>query len=222
MINSSSNFIPIRVQHYHDYLQRGLPNKIFIKYRRAYIRNICYSFQYMEYIKQALGSAPFPLIESQLTKTFIITGCSVIESILWMLLKGNNINRKINWIELQRRETNRFRDEGKEFKFEVAHYRKLDEDIDAEMKFIDMCKVAEKSKILGANLEIYGKLNHLRKLRNRIHIHAVQHDRDNDFWVFSNEDLALMELVLRAVLKSSIFHPHLNYENFFYWLVDEQ
>ncbi|HIF9392171.1 TPA: hypothetical protein ACX6SB_000035 [Photobacterium damselae] len=217
-LESSNKFVPVRVQHYHDYLQRGLPGKVFIKYRRAYIRNICYSLQYMEYLKKTLHEIPYPLVENQLTKTFIITGCSAIESILWMLLKGNNINRKMQWLELQRRETNRFVDEGKEFKFEVAHYRKLDEPADVEMKFVDMCKVAEKSKVLGVNSDVYAKLNRLRKLRNRIHIHAVQHDRDNDFWVFSAEDLALMESVLAAVLKSTIFEPHPNYDNIFYWL----
>ena len=81
-----------------------------------------------------------------------------------------------------------------------------------------MCKVAEKSKVLGVNSDVYAKLNRLRKLRNRIHIHAVQHDRDNDFWVFAAEDLALMESVLAAVLKSTIFEPHPNYDNVFYWL----
>jgi hypothetical protein len=220
VVNKKTDFVPVRIQNYHDYLQRGLPSKVFMKYRRAYIRNICFSFQYMEYIKQNINSNPHPLIVNQLTKTFIISGCSAIESILWMLLKGNDINRKITWTELQRRETNRFRDEGKEYKFEVAHYRKLDEPVDAEMKFIDMCKIAEKSKILGGNSDIYAKLNHLRKLRNRIHIHAVQHDRDNDFWTFSKEDLAVMELVLIAVLNSCVFEPYPNYDTTFYWLSD--
>jgi hypothetical protein len=212
-------FCPKRVQHYHDYLQQGLPDKVFVKYRRAYIRNIAYSLQYMEYIRHTISNFPIHVvIESQLIKTFVITGSSAIESILWMLLKGNNLNKKLDWEEIQKRETNKFKDDDQDYKFEVTHYRKLENSIDIEMKFIDMCKRAEKTKMLGVESEVYSKLNHLRKLRNRIHIHSVQHDRDNDFWTFSKNDMALMASSLTSVLQSSIFAPHPNYENMFDWL----
>lgn len=213
-------FIPKRVQHYHDYLQRGLPKNVFVKYRRAYIRNISYSFQYMEYISNIILTLPaHAVIESQLIKTFVITGCSSIESIIWMLLKGNNLNKKLEWEELQKRETNKFSDQGTDYKFEVTHYRKLENSIDIEMKFIEMCKQAEKKRVLGIDSEAYSKLNHIRKLRNRVHIHSVQHDRDNDFWTFSKSDMTLMANTLTSVLKASIFSPHPNYENMFDWLI---
>jgi len=175
----------------------------------------------MEYISHLILNLPTHiLIESQLIKTFVITGSSTIESILWMLLKGNNLNKKLEWEEIQKRETNKFNDNNTDYKFEVRHYRKLESSIDIEMKFIDMCKRAEKTKILGVESEVYSKLNHLRKLRNRIHIHSVQHDRDNDFWTFSKNDMALMSSTLNSVLQSAIFSPYPNYENIFKWLND--
>jgi len=219
-LDKDKPFIPKRVQHYHDYLQQGLPGKVFVKYRRAYIRNIAYSLLYMEYISHTIINLPaHAVIESQLIKTFVITGSSSIESILWMLLKGNNLNKKSEWEELQKRETNKFADNGKDYKFEVTHYRKLDSSIDIEMKFIDMCKRAEKTRVLGVESEVYSKLNHLRKLRNRVHIHSVQHDRDNDFWTFSKSDMALMASTLTSVLRACIFSPYPNYENMFAWLI---
>lgn len=218
--NKGEPFIPKRVQHYHDYLQQGLPEKVFVKYRRAYIRNIAYSLQYMEYISHTISNLPaHAVIESQLIKTFVITGSSVIESILWMLLKGNNLNKKLEWEELQKRETNNFTDNGTDYKFEVTYYRKLENSIDIEMKFIDMCKRAEKTRVLGVESEVYSKLNHLRKLRNRVHIHSVQHDRDNDFWIFSKRDMALIASTLTLVLRACIFSPYPNYENMFDWLI---
>lgn len=217
--DKNEKFIPKRVQHYHDYLQQGLPGKVFVKYRRAYIRNISYSLQYMEYISCTMANLPtHAVIESQLIKTFVITGSSAIESILWMLLKGNDLNKKLEWAEIQKRETNKFTDSGSDYKFEVAHYRKLENAIDVEMKFIDMCKRAEKTKILGVESKVYSKLNHLRNLRNRVHIHSVQHDRDNDFWTFSQKDMVLMARTIASVLKADIFSPYPNYENLFDWL----
>ena len=94
----------------------------------------------------------------------------------------------------------------------------MDSKVDIEMKFIDMCKRAEKTKILGVDSDVYSKMSYLRKLRNRIHIHSVEHDRDNDFWIFSNKDKELMDSVLISVLRSSIFKPYPNYNEMFDWL----
>lgn len=218
-LDQNEECMPKRVQRYHDYLQRALPGKAFVKYRRAYIRNISYSLQYMEYISHTMATLPtHAVIESQLIKSFVITGSSAIESILWALLKGNNLNKQLEWEEIQKRETNKFTDNDSDYKFEVTHYRKLKSPVDVEMKFIDMCKRAEKTKILGVESEVYSKLNHLRKLRNRVHIHSVQHDRDNDFWSFSKQDVVLMARTIISVLKADIFFPYPNYKNMFDWL----
>lgn len=85
---------PQRVQHYHDYLQRGLPQDAFVTYRRAYIRNISYAFEYLEYITYIIQQPLHAVVRNQLRKSFIITGCSAIESILWMLLKGKGLQKQ--------------------------------------------------------------------------------------------------------------------------------
>ncbi len=210
---------PAAVQHYHDYIQRGLPQNAFVTFRRAYIRNISYALQYMEYISHQLVNTPLHnVIENQLRKTFIITGCSVIESILWILLKGHNKQKQDWWEEIQCRETNKFCDAGHEFKFEIRHYRKRSAPVDIEMRFIDMCRRAEKQKVLGISSQVYASIGHLRGLRNRVHIHAVQHDQDNDWWVIKEQDSSTMMDVLRAVLKADIFTPYPNYHTLFGWL----
>ena len=173
----------------------------------------------MEYVTHVISTLPIHvIIESQLIKTFVISGCSVIESILWMVLKANNLNKKLEWEEIQKRETNKYQDSGQAYKFEVSYYRLLETSVDVEMKFRDMCKRAENAKILGVHSSVYSKLHRLRSLRNRIHIHSVQHDRDNDFWAFSKDDMDLMANVLISVLRADIFAPYPNYEKMFDWL----
>jgi hypothetical protein len=220
MDSASDQFwCPTRVQHYHDYIQRALPQGAFVTYRRAYIRNISYSLQYMEFTAfQLSNTALHSVVESQLRKTFIIAGCSIIESMLWILLKGNNHQKQDFWEELQCRETNTFSDGPNEFKYEVTHYRKRAAPIDIQMRFIDMCRRAEKKKVLGISSDVYAQIGHLRGLRNRVHIHAVQHDRDNDWWVFRSQDVETMKEVLRAVLNADIFDPFPNYQKLFSWL----
>ncbi len=209
---------PKPVQHYHDYLQRGLPADAFMTYRRAYIRNIAYAFQYLEYTAHTIGEPLHAVVENQLYKTFIITGCGIVESTLWMLLKGNGHQKQNHWEPLQERETNAFSDGTDQFKFEVRHFKKLAIPVDIEMRFIDMCRRAESKKVLGIASDVYAKIGHLRTLRNRVHIHAVQHDRDNDWWTFRARDFNTMREVLVAILKADIFDPFPRYGEMFDWL----
>ena len=218
MINTICN--PNPVQHYHDYLQQGLPPDAFVSYRRAYIRNISYALQYCEYIADALLDDTLnSVVRNQMVKTFIITGCGIVESILWMLLKGSNSQVKNKWEELQSRVTNSYTDCGVEHRFEVRHLRRRLQPVDIEMRFIDMCRMAERKHLLGISSDVYAQIGHLRSLRNRVHIHSVQHDRDNDWWTFSVSDYFLMKGVLKAVLRAEIFSPYPNYDQLFYWMV---
>ncbi len=209
---------PQRVQHYHDYLQHGLPNGEFMTFRRAYIKNISYAFQYLEYIDYSLTLPLHSVVENQLQKTFIITGCSAIESILWILLKGNGLQKQDEWKQIQSRQTNAYEDGASKFKFEVNHFQKLTLPVDVQMRFIDMCRLAEKKKVLNISSDVYAKIGHLRSLRNRVHIHSVQHDRDNDWWTFESRDIETMKEVLRDVLHAGNFAPFPNYNPLFDWL----
>ena len=209
---------PHRVQHYHDYLQRGLPEGAFVTFRRAYIRNISYAFQYMEHLDFSLSQPLHTVVQSQLRKTFIITGCSAIESILWILLKGNGFQKQELWEQIQSCPTNSYHDGGSDFKFEVHQFKKLAAPVDIQMRFIDMCRRAERKQVLGISSDVYAKIGHLRVLRNRVHIHSVQHDRDNDWWTFSARDVETMKEVLRGVLGASVFSPFPNYRDLFNWL----
>ena len=209
---------PNGVDGYHTYLQRALPKETFVTFRRAYIRNIAYAFQYLEYLDMTMAGALHSTVQSQTRKTFIITGCGIIESILWMLLKAGDYQKKDWWEEVQKRQTNEFDDDGQKLKFEVRQYCKRSSPVELEMRFIDMCRRAENMKVLGITSDVYAQIGHLRELRNRVHIHAVQHDRDNDWWIFEARDVETMKKVLRAVLRTDIFAPFPLYDVNFEWL----
>lgn len=210
---------PHPVQEYHTYLEAGLPQDEFITFRRAYIRNIAYAFQYLEHISHSLHNEELhAVIKNQVCKTFVITGCSIVESILWILLKSKNENKKSSWKLLRKQETGQFPEQGIPHKFQILQYAKRPTPVDEQMRFFEMCKRAEKKKVLGIASTAYAKINHLRKLRNRVHIHAVQHDRDNDWWTFGTDDVATMKEVLEDILKAGIFAPHARYSTLFGWL----
>jgi hypothetical protein len=135
-----------------------------------------------------------------------------------MLLKGTGVQKQNQWTEIQKRATNPYRYGDDEFKFEVRQYRKESQPVDVEMRFIDMCRRAEKRQVLGVASDVYAKIGHLRKLRNRVHIYSVQHDQDNDWWTFESKDVETMKEVLREVLQSEIFSESRNYDELFYWL----
>ena len=72
-----------------------------------------------------------------------------------------------------------------------------------------MIKKAEKKKLLGTGQKIYKKLNYLRKLRNRIHlhVHAINEDHDIDWWKINKNEVDTVSLVLYSFMTSSLFTP---------------
>ena len=66
---------------------------------------------------------------------------------------------------------------------------------------------------------IFGKhLNYLKKLRNKVHIHAVQHDHDTDWYSFDSREVKLMKKVLLSVLVSDLFEPEAKHEQIIAYL----
>lgn len=135
-----------------------------------------------------------------------------------MILKSKDMHLKEEWELLRESKTNVHKEDDVDHRFEVKLVRKRSEPIEKEMRFIDMCRKAERKCVLGLDSSVYGKLNRLRGLRNRVHIQAVQHDRDNDWWTFDVKDFSLMKEVLEAILTSNLFVEQRDYARLFYWL----
>ena len=70
------------------------------------------------------------------------------------------------------------------------------------MRFIDICKRSERKRVLGKSEPPYAQLKHLRNLRNRVHIHSIEHERDHDYWNFNHKDFLTMKDVLKSIFSS--------------------
>lgn len=68
-----------------------------------------------------------------------------------------------------------------------------------------MLEKTESSKLLGNDREVYKKLNHLRKLRNKIHLYLIGKNLDHDFNNFNLKEYELMKTSLNIVLFSDLF-----------------
>lgn len=179
-----------------------------LAHERAYVRNIGYNLQYLEYLNHLIEEEPLHATVSTLTaKSFVVTGMSVVESVLWYVLKSNKLQRTEEWEQVTSTDSAPFVESGATYKLVSTLQRKLPVPIEVEMPLDAMIKRVESKKLLGVGTQVYRDLNYLRKLRNRVHIHSVQHDQDTDWWNFSTKEVKLMKGVLHSLFTSSLFHP---------------
>jgi len=209
MPTNAGFFSPASVDIVHAFVRRGIPREDeVLDHSYAYVRNIAYNLQYLEFLNHTLEKLELHVTVRTLSqKTFVITGMSLVEAMLWYVLKKAGQQRREYWEEVQDFRNPTFKQDGIEYQLTNKISRKLPKAVDAEMSLDAMIKRVESKKLLGLDLQVYKDLNYLRKLRNRVHIHAVQHDKDTDWWNFNNKEVKLMKGVLFSVLSSQLFSP---------------
>ncbi len=215
---------PTSVGTLNAFIRRGIPAAdTSLEYSKAFVSNIAYNLQYLEYLNHVLTEKSLHVTVFTLTvKTFIVTSMSVIEAILWYVLKKSDLQKKEQWEHAHELESRTFHENGGEYRLVSNLLRKLATPLDVEMSLDAMIKRVESKKLLGVNAQVYKNLNYLRKLRNRVHIHAVQHDKDTDWWSFNQKELKLMKAVLGSVLSSALFSPTVKHESLLSYLrIDE-
>jgi hypothetical protein len=217
---SEGFWCPTSVDTLDAFVRRGIPKEdVSLEYSKAFVRNIAYNLQYLEYLNHVLTEKSLHVTVFTLTiKTFVVTGMSVVEAVLWYVLKKYGLQRKEEWEQAQELESRTFQENCVEYKLMSTLVRKLKAPIDAEMPLDAMIKRVESKKLLGVDVQVYKNLNYLRKLRNRVHIHSVQHDKDTDWWSFNEKELKLMKAVLGSVLCSELFAPAEEHDEFLAYL----
>jgi hypothetical protein len=68
-----------------------------------------------------------------------------------------------------------------------------------------MLQKTEASKLLGSDRDVYKKLNHLRNLRNKIHLYLIGENLDHDFNNFKPSEYELMKTAIKGVIFSELF-----------------
>lgn len=224
MVEQDDGFwCPNPIQTIRKFLYGGIEEDNVLAHRQAFVSNIAYHLQYLEFLnRQLLETKLHTVIKTQIQKTFVVTGMSIIEAILWYVLRKNGIQPSTEWGELRKLSDLRFEDGESKFLVRATILKKQDKPIDVEIKLHSMIKQIESKTMLGEDHQVYRNLNYLKKLRNRVHIHAVQHDRDTDWYSFSEQEVKLMKAVLLSVLTGYPFKPEPTDESILSYLrVDE-
>jgi hypothetical protein len=190
-------------------------------FQRVYAlrKNIAYNLQYLEFLDRCvLGSGLTSVLRTQTYKMFIIVGCGIMESLLTYLLMKSGDYAKTSW-ELECVMPGQAKAIGRERKrIDCLVYRKLGTPKPEEMTFDSLIKKAEAKKLLWSDHKVYARLQYLRKLRNKVHLHVIDNPTDTDWNAFHERHVNAMAQVIHASFTSNIFRPSQEERGYFTYL----
>ena len=131
---------------------------------------------------------------------------------------GIHAQKRGVWKAIRELKCNEFTEDGKKKRIILNIEEKLNVPEEVEMTLDVMRKKVESKKLLGVAPQVYKDLNHLRGLRNRVHIHVIQHDLDTDWNKLSSHDVNLMKKALWSILSSDAFSNSSSKLNIFNYL----
>lgn len=181
-------------------------NEITSKRCRGITKNTAYALQYLEFLAQVENDLKLSaVLATQTWKAFVIHGCAVIEAIFYYVLVSKARAANTEWQSERKVASPEFDLCGVTCRQEIEFFTKLASPRLIEMTFDAMCKSVEAKKLIKLGDDFYSKLPYLRKLRNRVHIHAIETDAETDYAKFESKDYELMKFVLKTMLTSHLF-----------------
>lgn len=184
-------------------------------------RNIAYNLQYIEYLHKTLTDIKLSgVLFTQTWKTIILTGCGILESLLYFLLVKRDIHSKSEWQLKIIMPGNQKALDGVQSKIDGHLYTKLSSPKAIQMNFDSIIKKAKTKKVLGSKSSIYTKLDNLRQLRNKVHLQAIDNPTDTDWNSFNRADVNDMDELLYSTFTSNIFTPSAYEKSYFKYLHD--
>lgn len=170
------------------------------------IANISYNIQYIEYLKKTLNELNLSeVLQIQTIKSFIIINTSIIEAIFYLICCNENLRRRITWKEIKTIGKAEFSLDGKKFQTETKLFEKNIESEFELITFDQMIKKIENKKILKQENQFFKDLNHLRKLRNKIHLQETKTTKKTDYSSFWKPEYNLSKKNLMLLLNDDIF-----------------
>lgn len=196
-----NRWLPVAVDTLRAILGRLVSTSDRVPHASGLRNNLAYSLQYLQFLDFSLTDLRLTMVlHTQTIKTFVIVGISVVEGLLYYVLREKGLHRTNVWQSLRTVATNEFVADGKSMKIENQLYFKLHEPVEEEMSLDAMLKKVESKLLLGEDRELYKRLNYLRKLRNKVHLQLVERDLDTDWHNFNTKELNLIKSVLHAIL----------------------
>jgi hypothetical protein len=170
------------------------------------VKNLSYSTQYLEFIDNSLNYEIHSVLRVELTKSFVIVGIGIVESILYDFIKTNNLHRINEYKEVAIFKANEKKVDNDIIRIETRLLKTLENPIEEEMNLDSMLKKAEQNKLIGEDDSLYKQLNRLRKLRNKVHLHLIEEHLDTDWNNFKQNELIMIKKTLLKLIHSDIFN----------------
>jgi len=104
-------------------------------------------------------------------------------------------------------------------RIESKLYEQSEIEKELDMTLDQMINKAESKHLLGKEHEIYGNLNILRKLRNKVHLQLAQSRVDTDYNSFDDQKLKLAKKTLLSIMKDYFELNEVEVNNYFYWAI---
>lgn len=182
-------------------------------------KNLSYSIQYLEFISKMLDKNLQSVICTELIKTSIIVGIGIVESILFYFIKSSNLQTFEKYEIIDTFTSNEKNVKNVKIRVETTLSRKLENPKELEMSLDSMLKKAKRYKLIGDDSDLYSELNKLRKLRNKVHLHAIEKDFDTDWHNFNVKEFKMIKRILKTLFYSDNFdYPRENKEKLFDFL----
>ena len=175
-----------------------------------------YNIQYIQYLRKTLNELNLSkVLQIQTIKSFIVISTSIIEAVFYLICCNENLRKKLVWKEFKTIGKSEFKIDGKSLKSETKLFEKNEETGFQSMTFDQMIKKIETKKILKQENQFFKDLNHLRKLRNKIHLQETKTIAKTDYNSFWRPEYNLSKKNLRLLLLDEIFmEDQLNIELF--------
>lgn len=202
---------PTSLKEFERYIEPFINNTSNLEQSYELTKNLSYALQYIQYLLYILRPETHYVIQKQLIKSIVIHGTALIEAILYCILLSNNKISKDNWTLVEDNiSTKKVKiDEDTEIKIVISVYKKTKEINIKEITLNSMIRKVENNYLLGEDHELYKKLNFLRKLRNKVHIHIFEKKLDTDSNNFNKDELKTLKQTLFMLLASD----KVNFEN---------
>jgi hypothetical protein len=210
MMSDEQFYCPTPVDQWRSFLKQGL-STLDWSASHGQLSNIAYNLQYLEFLDHQVHHNYLHASVGTIThKMMVVTGMSIVESILFGILSKLDLVGVNEWAPIQEDMGRTQAVEGVLFRIRTITDRKLEVPIPKSLTLDQMVKKVEKRKLIGLDQQSFADLSRLRKLRNKIHIHDVSSRQHTDWNSFGLKESNLIKSVLYALLTSSIFSPDEN------------
>lgn len=220
--DDSPKWCPVPVRNLEGLLEKLIVRGSGFSNVYALRKNIAYNLQYLEFLDRCLSDVKLTeAIRTQIIKNFICVGCAIVESLLEFLLIRAGVYKRTEWSSICVFHSQASRLGERVIMLEIEMFEKLSTKRRVEMTFDAMLKKAEAKKILGSDHTIYAKLQALRKLRNRVHLHLIDQPTDTDWNAFKHSHLCAMAQVIHTIFAGALFRPRAEEKAYFEYLNGE-